>query len=59
MKEGKGGGRIIDTDSARYLSGSVAADKICMFANQEVSGVTCPPAPSANITHAITKAPAG
>lgn len=40
--------RIIDTGSARYLSASVAADKICMFANQEVSGVTCSPTPSAN-----------
>lgn len=27
---------------------SAVADKICMFANQEVFGVTCPPAPSAN-----------
>jgi len=47
-KREKGGGRIIDTGNARYLNARAAADKICMFANQEVSGVTCPPAPSAN-----------
>lgn len=47
--ERKGEGeRIIDTGNARYLNARAAADKICMFANQEVSGVTCPPAPSAN-----------
>lgn len=47
-RKGKRGGRIIDTGNARYLNTRTTTDKICMFANQEVSGVTCSPAPLAN-----------
>lgn len=52
-EEGRGDEKREETNNwygQRALSEreSVAADKICMFANQEVSGVTCPPAPSAN-----------